>query len=209
MEVSQMANNSNESICNEALIILGKKPCITNLNGVQSEEKIFNELFHRVKRSTIRRYRPNSAVARAILSQDPNYIPRWGFLSGYKYPENMVKLLEVANHTWVSDEFPIEGQWILTHIKKAKESGYPAESLYVKYLEDKATELLDDSFLHILALELAIAAAPAIDPTRENQVIALRDIEVEKWAADNAQENGFTVEEYDPLFDTITTIRSV
>lgn len=38
-------------------------------------------------------------------------------------------------------------------------------------------------------------------------VKALLDQYANRWAADNAMENGFTVEEYDPLFDTIRTTR--
>lgn len=200
--------NTIENVCNKALIKLSKKPSITSIEGEKPEERIFNEIFASVKRTCIRKYRPNCCVNRAILSQDPNYKPRWGFSSGYRYPKGMVKLLEVDNNTWRQDDFPIEGGWILTHHPKAKESGYTAPQLAVKYLEDKDISAMDEDFLNLLALELAVEVAPAIDLTREAMIIALRNSEADRWAADNAQENGFTVEQYDPLFDTVRVIRS-
>lgn len=202
-----MANNL-EKIANKALIKLGKRPSVTSLKGTANEEKIFAEILPEVISNSIRKYRPNCCVSRAILSQDPNYIPRWGFASGYKYPKNMVKLLEIDNNTWFPDDFPIEGEWILTHNPKPSEPGDKASELRVKYLENKPVEMWDDDFVNLVALEAAVEVAPVIDQTREAMIIALRNSEADRWSADNAMENGFEVEEYDPLFGVMHKIRS-
>lgn len=195
-------------LCNGAMIKLGKRPNIAKMDGEQAEERIFNQIFERTIKGAIRKYRPNCCVARAILSQDPNYIPKWGYASAYKYPDKMLKLLEIDGDRWDMDLFPIEGQWILSQIPKATESGITAPSIKVKYLEHKDTSYFDDDFANLCEYELAVAAAPVIDMTREAMIIALRNSEADRWAADNAQENGFTTEEYDPLFGNLerTTI---
>ena len=197
-----------ESIANKALIKLGKKPSITSIKGESNDERMFAEIMPGVISNSIRKYRPNCCVSRAILSQDPNYTPRWGFRSGYKYPENMTKLLEVDNNTWYPDDFPIEGQWILTHHHKPAQPGDKAPELRVKYLENKPVSMWDDDFFNLVALEVAVEIAPIIDQTREAMVIALRNSEADRWASDNAMENGFEVEEYDPLFGVVHKIRS-
>jgi hypothetical protein len=194
-------------IANKALIQLGVRPTIADLQSdTSAEARTLNALYDSVKRTAIRKYRPNCCVARAVLSQDQDYKPCWGFESGYKYPQNMVKLLEVNNKTHNPDDCPIEGQWILSHNRKA-EVGETATKMQIKYLCDKKTELLDDDFATLLSYELAFASAPVINQAREAMAKALLDQYANRWAADNAMENGFTVEEYDPLFDTIRTTR--
>lgn len=200
--------NTLETIANKALIKLGKRPSVTNIKGTSNEERIFAEIMPGVISNSIRKYRPNCCVSRAVLSQDPNYTPRWGFSSGYKYPAKMVKLLEVDDDTWFPDDYPIEGEWILSHNPKPAQPGNKAAELRVKYLENKPVTMWDDDFLNLVALEAAVESAPVIDQTREAMVIALRNSEADRWSADNAMENGFEVEEYDPLFGVVHKIRS-
>lgn len=195
-------------IANNALIQLGVRPTISDLESdTSTEARTMNSLFETTKRTAIRKYRPNCCVARTTLSQDADYTPCWGFASGYKYPKAMVKLLEVNNKTPNPDDCPIEGDWILSHYKKPSEQGESAEKIQIKYLCDKKAELLDDDFATLLSYELAFAAAPVINQTREVLVKTLLDQYADRWAADNAMENGFTVEEYDPLYDNIKITR--
>lgn len=194
-------------IANNALIQLGVRPTISDLTAdTTTEARTMNSLFETVKRTAIRKYRPNCCVSRAALSQDADYVPCWGYASGYKYPKTMVKLLEVNNKTHNPDDCPIEGDWILSHYAKATK-GESGEPMQIKYLCDKTSELLDDDFATLVSYELAFAAAPVINPTREAIIKALLDQYADRWAADNAMENGFTVEEYDPLYDTTRTIK--
>lgn len=201
--------NTLETLANQALIALGKNPSVTNVKqGTSNEERKFALVIDGVISKCIRRFRPNCCVSRAILSQDPNYTPRWGFSSGYKYPENMVKLLEVDDNTWFPADYPIEGEWILSHFPKPAQPGNKAPELRVKYLENKPITMWDSDFLNLVSLALAVKVAPVIDPTREAMVIAMFNSEADSWSADNAMENGFEVEEYDPLFGVIHKIRS-
>lgn len=102
------------------MVKLGKRPSIANLvDGTASEERVFQSIFDTVIKTAIRKYRPNCCVSRATLSQDPSYVPRWHYSSAYKYPNNMVKLLEIENDRWDAQIYPIEGQWILSMNKKA------------------------------------------------------------------------------------------
>jgi hypothetical protein len=207
-ELEMQTAFTDEALANMALIKLGLKPSVTSIKGISNTEKLFAEILPRIIPLAIRKYRPNCCVSRAILAQDPTYTPRWEFASGYKYPANMVKLLEVDNKTLLPDENPIEGQWILSHAPKPVEIGDPVCTMPVKYLEYKTTNLFDADFFNLCALEIAAEAAPGLDKTREAFIIALRDKEADRWASDNAMENGFTVEQYDPLFDVVHTVRS-
>lgn len=192
---------TKKSLCNGALIKLGKKPSIADIdNGTSAEERAFNAVFEKVIQIAIRKYRPNCCVSRATLSQDPNYTPRWEYRSGYKYPSNMVKLLEVQGDRWDAQLYPIESQWILSYREKA-EVGDTAAGLNIKYLESKDVSMFDADFANMCEWELAVAVAPIIDATREPITIAKCNAEADRWAADNAMENGFIVEEYNPLFD--------
>lgn len=199
---------TKKSLCNGAMIKLGKRPSIANLeNGTSAEERVFQSIFEKVIKIAIRKYRPNCCVSRATLSQDPNYVPRWEYHSGYKYPNNMLKLLEVHNDVWDKQLYPIEGEWILSFHKKA-EPGESAESLDIKYLENKDVSFFDEDFANMCEWELAVAAAPVIDATREALTIAKCNAEADRWAADNAMENGFIVEDYNPLFDITEIVKA-
>lgn len=198
---------TKKSLCNGAMIKLGKRPSIADVeNGTSAEERVFNSIFDKTIKIAIRKYRPNCCVSRATLTQDPNYVPRWEYSSGYKYPNNMVKLLEIQNDRWDSQLFPIESEWILSHYKKA-EAGETAVPLNIKYLENKDVSMFDEDFANMCEWELAVAAAPVIDATREALTIAKCNSEADRWAADNAMENGFIVEDYNPLFDITEIVK--
>ncbi len=130
-------------ICNLALDKVGQTPIMSLTDGNKAA-KLCNRNWPLARDKTLRAHPWNFATKRVVLAPE-SVAPAWGYSSRFPKPADMLRLLEVLDHS--TDEYRVEGNAIL-----ANDSVLYV--LYVARIEDP--NAYDSLFVDAVAAALAI-----------------------------------------------------
>lgn len=182
-------------ICNNILVRLGQNPNVGNIEKpTNEEERIFGRFFNRELKKAILKYKPSCCEARLSLSQDIDFVPEWGFSSGYELPSDLLQVLEVDGDKWTGDKYPIEAGFILTDMPLGTIDS-PAKALSIRALMFKDVTDLDDAFLDLFEKSFAqvIVFSLIKDQNERNNLMNILRIDSYDFANKESDESGVEV----------------
>lgn len=145
------SGTSETTIFNAALTHLGEAKRILDANENSSRAMILAERYPNLRDALIRQYKWNFSTRRASLSEDATP-PAFGYAHRYKTPANCLKVFNVIgerHYPW-----KVEGGYVVTDLTA------PLNVIYALKVTDPSE--FDPVFREVLAMDLAIACAPAI-----------------------------------------------
>lgn len=182
-------------ICNNVLSRFGQVPNVENIDNPRNEEeRVFARFYDKVCKKAILKYKPSCCERRLLLSQDPTYVPTWGYTSGYKYPNTILQVLEVEGDKWEHEKYPVENGYILTDIPLGTIDA-PADPLKVRVLAYLNATEFDEAFCDLLEMELAKVVIYSLikDAQERANIMAILKIDSYDFANKESDESGVEV----------------
>lgn len=182
------APKSEVDICNLALIHLKQSPVVQIDPPTTATERICAQLYHQVRRATLRSHPWNFALKRVALTPDVLNEPLFGYSHAYELPPDFVRYISRHDSQGVrvldKDHYDLEGNHLLA-------DGSDGVATYVKYIYDhQVVSKWDPLFISLFAINMAIAMAPNFQGSerRIDVLIAQREeIRTEATAIDGQE----------------------
>jgi hypothetical protein len=184
-----MASDSEVSICNGALLILGAKP-IGSLDDNTDNARLCNQFYSSTRNTALQAYPWNFAVRRATLTQDAT-APAYGFTYQYDLPNSPDYCLRVLRAQDPRIVFRVEGRKLLT------DEG----SINIKYISRitsaaQFSPLFREALEYLLAWKLCYAVTGSTSLRKdlmqsyESILVEAEDIDTQEGVNDPDEEYG-------------------
>jgi len=190
-----MASDSEVSICNGALLLLGADPIGSIDSPETDKEQICAQMYHSTRNTALQAYPWNFAVKRATLTKDAA-APDYGFAYQYDLPNNPYCLRVLRCHE-PEIVFRVEGRKLLSDNSAIK----------IKYIARitsvaEMSAMFREAFEHLLAWKMCYAVTGSTS-LRKDLMVSYKEILIDAEDIDTQEGVNDPNEEYGEFNDLL------